>query len=232
MKASRFLLPLLLAGFLGGCAGQPQMMPTAEFSPVQPIPAQKPRQATGSIFANGRALFGDLRSYQTGDVQVGDLVTVLLSETTQASRTSAVATSRTTSNDAIGANQMNSIINKIGFGEGFFSGVDTDGAEIKSDGSGSAGQAASLTGSISAMVVEVLANGNLVIIGEKQLALTEGTEFIRVKGIIRPADIQPDNTILSQRIAHAQISYRGTGELAAASRASWGTGLLYKLWPF
>ena len=92
---------------------------------------------------------------------------------------------------------MTSIIDKIGFGEGFFEGVGTEGAEIKSDGSGSAGQAASLTGSISAMVVEILANGNLVIIGEKQLALTEGTEFIRVKGIIRPADIQPDNTILS-----------------------------------
>ena len=232
MNFDRFLVVLFLASLLSACAGQPQMMPTTEFSPVQPIPKQKLRQVTGSIFTNGRNLFGDLRSYQTGDVQVGDLVTVLLSETTQASRTSAVATRRTTANDAIGANQMNSIINKIGFGEGFFDGAKTDGSEIKSDGSGSAGQAASLTGSISAMVVEILANGNLVIIGEKQLALTEGTEFIRVKGIIRPADIQPDNTILSQRIAHAQISYRGTGELASASRASWGTGLLYKFWPF
>ena len=53
------------------------------------------------------------------------------------------------------------------------------------------------------MVVEVLSNGNLVIIGEKQLALTEGSEYIRLKGIIRPSDIQPDNTVLSQRtLAH------------------------------
>tara|TARA_B110001450_G_scaffold93300_1_gene88476 strand:- start:6911 stop:7609 length:699 start_codon:yes stop_codon:yes gene_type:complete len=227
-----FFAVLLISSLLNACAGQPQMMPTTEFSPIQPIPEQKPRQVTGSIFMNGRDLFGDLRSYQTGNVQVGDLVTVLLSETTQASRTSAVATTRTTTNDAIGPNQMASIIDKIGFGASFFEGVNTDGSEITSDGSGSAGQAASLTGSISAMVVEILGNGNLVIIGEKQLALTEGTEFIRVKGIIRPADIQPDNTILSQRIAHAQISYRGTGELASASRASWGTGLLYKFWPF
>ena len=232
MNSNRVFVVFFMVSMLSACVGQPQMMPTTEFSPIQPIPEQEPRQVTGSIFTNGRDLFGDLRSYQTGDVQVGDLVTVLLSETTQASRTSAVATSRTTANDAIGVNQMNSIINKIGFGEGFFDGAETDGSEIKSDGSGSAGQAASLTGSISAMVVEILANGNLVIIGEKQLALTEGTEFIRVKGIIRPADIQPDNTILSQRIAHAQISYRGTGELASASRASWGTGLLYKFWPF
>ena len=131
-------------------------------------------------------------------------------------------TSRTTLNDAIGENQKNSIVNKLGFGVGFFDGVKTDGSNLSSDGNGSAGQAASLTGSISAMVVEVLSNGNLVIVGEKQLALTEGSEFIRLKGIIRPSDIQPDNTVLSQRIASAQISYRGTGGLVSGIL---GTGL-------
>jgi flagellar L-ring protein precursor FlgH len=208
------------------------MEPTADFSPIQPMPKQKPIQVTGSIFANGQDLFGDLRSYQAAEIQVGDLITVLLNETTQASRTSALSTSRATANDVIGVNQKDSIIAKIGFGSGFFNGATTDGANISSDGSGTAGQAATLTGSISAMVVEVLANGNLVIVGEKQLALTEGSEFIQVKGIIRPADIQPDNTVLSQRIAHAQISYRGTGDLATASKPSWGTGMLYKFWPF
>jgi len=71
-----------------------------------------------------------------------------------------------------------------------------------------------------------------VIVGEKQLALTEGSEFIQVKGIIRPADIQPDNTILSQRIANAQISYRGSGDLASASKPPWLTSILYNFWPF
>ena len=89
MNSNRFLVVFFLVSMLSACAGQPQMTPTTEFSPIQPIPEQEPRQVTGSIFTNGRDLFGDLRSYQTGDVQVGDLVTVLLSETTQASRTSA-----------------------------------------------------------------------------------------------------------------------------------------------
>ena len=232
MTGYRATLIFCIACLLNACAAQPRMEPTADFSPVHAIPEQKPRQVTGAIFTNGRDLFGDLRSYQAAEVQVGDLVTVILNETTQASRTSGLSTNRTTTNDAIGLNQKNSILNKIGFGEGFFADANTDGATISSDGNGTAGQAASLSGSISTMVVEVLANGNLVIMGEKQLALTEGNEFIRVKGIIRPADIQPDNTVLSQRIANAQISYRGTGELASASRASWGTGLLYKFWPF
>jgi len=221
-----------LGSLLSACAGQQRMMPSAEFSPIQPIPAQKPKLATGSIFTNGRDLFGDLRSYQAAEIQVGDLITVILNETTQASRTSGVSTSRESTNDAIGLEQKNTIVDKLGFGAGFFSGLRTTGSVITSDGNGTAGQAASLTGSISAMVVEVLANGNLIIVGEKQLALTEGSEFIRVKGIIRPADIQPDNTVLSTRVAHAQISYQGTGDLANATTPSWGNKLLYKFWPF
>ena len=232
MKSFKLISLLVVVGWLTGCAGQPQMMPTAEFAPVQPIPSQKPTQVTGSIFTNGQALFGDLRSYQGSDIKVGDLITVLLNETTQASRTSALTTSRETANDVIGDNQKNTIIRELGFGTSFFNGAKTTGSNITSEGTGTAGQQASLSGSISAMVVEVLDNGNLVIVGEKQLALTEGTEFIRIKGIIRPADIQPDNTILSQRIAHAQISYRGTGNLASASKPSWGNKLLYKFWPF
>ena len=222
----------LLASLLSACSAQPRMMPTAEFSPIQPIPAKRPQQPTGSIFTNGRELFGDLRSYQDTEIQVGDLITVLLNETTQASRTSGVTTSRESTNDVIGPNQKDSIVGKLGFGSGFFKELKTSGSAITSDGAGVAGQTASLTGSISAMVIEVLANGNLVIIGEKQLALTEGSEFIRVKGIIRPADIQPDNTVLSTRVAHAQISYQGTGDLANATTLSWGNKLLYKFWPF
>ena len=223
---------LLFAASLAACSGAPRMMPSAEFSPVQPIPAKRPNQVTGSIFTNGRDLFGDLRSYQAADIQVGDLITVLLNETTQASRTSGLSTSRESTNDAIGLNQKDSIVKQLGRGVRFFTDVKTDGSTITSDGSGTAGQAASLTGSISAMVVEVLGNGNLVIVGEKQLALTEGSEFIQVKGIIRPADIQPDNTILSQRIANAQISYRGSGDLASATKPAWLTALLYNVWPF
>ena len=106
------------------------MEPAADFSPIQPMPKQKPIQVTGSIFANGQDLFGDLRSYQAAKIQAGDLITVLLNETTQASRTSALSTSRATANDVIGVNQKDSIIAKIGFGSGFFNGAETDGSNI------------------------------------------------------------------------------------------------------
>jgi flagellar L-ring protein precursor FlgH len=115
---------------------------------------------------------------------------------------------------------------------GFIGALKKDGASITSEATGSANQAASLQGSLTATVTEVLPNGNLIVVGEKQLALSEGSEFIQVTGVVRAQDIQPDNTVLSRRIANAQISYRGTGELARAAKPGWGTSLLYNLWPF
>ena len=232
MTILRAMVISATATLLSACATQPNLMPSAKFAPVQPAPVAPATAATGAIFNNGMGLFGDLRSYQGGDLKVGDLITVLLSETTPASRSSDISTSRAATNDVVTEAQKDSVLSKIGRGTGFFSDFKLDGGTVTSDGTGTAGQAASLTGSISAMVVEVLSNGNLIILGEKQLALTEGSEFIRVKGIIRPADIQPDNTVLSRRIANAQISYRGTGDLANASKPGWGTGLIFKFWPF
>ena len=81
-------------------------------------------------------------------------------------------------------------------------------------------------------MVDVLANGNLVVRGEKQMALSEGTEVIQVSGIIRPDDISRNNTVLSRRLTNAQFIYRGTGDIANASRAGWGTRALLNFWPF
>ena len=81
-------------------------------------------------------------------------------------------------------------------------------------------------------MVQVLANGNLVLRGEKQLALSEGTEVIQLSGIVRPADISPNNTVQSRRLANAQIAYRGTGDLSNTARPGWATRTLLNLWPF
>ena len=219
---------MLLIGLNGGCATHPDLNPTAEFAPIQPIPRAEEKRITGGIFDNGSGLLGSKRTYRVGDLKVGDLITVLLLEATQASRTNNVETSRASTNDIIGLNQAKGLLP----GGRFFQALKTDGATITNAGSGVSGQNATLTGSISSSVVDVMSNGNLVIFGEKQLALTEGSEFIQLKGVVRPSDIQPDNTVLSNRIANAQFSYRGTGDLAKASKPGWGTRLLYSVWPF
>ena len=106
------------------------------------------------------------------------------------------------------------------------------GGSISNKGSGVADQQASLSGSVAVTVVEILANGNLVVRGEKKLGLSEGTEVIQVSGVIRPQDIGPNGTVQSLRLANAQISYRGSGDLAVASKPGWGTSALMKFWPF
>jgi flagellar L-ring protein precursor FlgH len=115
---------------------------------------------------------------------------------------------------------------------GFMKGINLTGGSVSNKGTGAADQQASLNGSVAVSVVEVMPNGNLVLRGEKQLALTEGSEIIQVSGIIRPDDVAPNNTVQSRRLANAQIAYRGSGDLANATRAGWGTSALLKIWPF
>ena len=212
-------LPMLLAG---GCTVLPPtpLSHSPDFAPVQPVAADRTRVATGGIYNSrvSESWFGRGRNYQ-----VGYVITVLLSESTQAKRSQDSKLSRDSSNDVI----PTGITARVAA-----AGIKLDGGSISNTGTGTANQLATLEGSVAVTVVEVLANGNLVLRGEKQLALSEGSEVIQVAGTIRPEDVAPNNTVQSRRLANAQITYRGTGDLAAASRAGWGTSGLLKLWPF
>ena len=92
------------------------------------------------------------------------------------------------------------------------------GGEQAFDGAGSSSQSNSLIGDITVTVVERYPNGNLRIRGEKWVTLNQGREFIRLSGIIRPDDVEPDNSLQSYRIADAQITYSSKGVLAAANK--------------
>jgi len=105
-------------------------------------------------------------------------------------------------------------------------------SNIDNTGSGEVKQSNTLGGDISATVVRALTNGNLIIRGEKMIALNDGNEYIQISGMIRSEDVQPDNTVLSKRIANAEISYSGDGDYVDATKAGWGTKLFYKIWPF
>ena len=234
---TRLLGPTLLALGLVGCASAPEPLAhSPQFAPVMPVVVEKPRQATGAIY-NGRHsdnFFGRSRNYR-----VGDLITVVLDESTRAGREQKGSVSRDAENNVIPSGLVSKVQNlalptkvlgtTLG---GVLNGINLNESSIKSSGVGTAGQSASLTGAVSVTVVEVLANGNLMVRGEKQLALTEGAEVIQVSGIIRPDDVSPNNMVQSRRLANAQIAYRGTGDMAAVAKTGWGTKALLKLWPF
>lgn len=236
---ARWLAPALSVLVLAGCATTPAptaMVHSPAFAPVVPVAIEAPRMATGAIY-NGRQsdnFFGRSRHYK-----VGDLITVLLNESTQAGRSQSGTVSREASNSAIPSGLSTRLQNlalptKI-LGttlSGALNGANFNESSIESTGSGEADQRASLIGAVSVSVVEVLANGNLMVRGEKQLAFTEGAEVIQVTGIIRPDDVSPNNMVQSRRLANAQIAYRGTGDMANAAKPGWGTRTLLKFWPF
>jgi flagellar L-ring protein precursor FlgH len=222
---------LTITVLITGCAGPMPVAHTPEFAPVTPLPRENNKQTTGAIFATDST---DLWQAKRRDYRVGDIITVLLSESTQAARSLNNETSRESSNDTVPAGVSSALqsANVTFNGNQLLNGVKTDGANISNRGTGVADQRASLSGSVAATVIEVQANGNLVVRGEKQLSLSEGGEVIQVAGVIRPDDVSAINTVQSRRLANAQISYRAVGDLANATRAGWGTSLLYKLWPF
>jgi flagellar L-ring protein precursor FlgH len=198
-------------------------MPAPTFSAVQPTGiAPTAFEPTGSIY-NGRQSenwFGRGRNFQ-----VGDIITVLLDERTQAARST---------NTRVERNAETPIPTGLDLGriKGIVPGLNLSTPKMSSEGTGDAAQQASLTGSLAVSVVEVMPNGNLVVRGEKQLSLSEGSEVIQVSGVIRPQDVSPNNTVLSRRLAHSQIAYRGSGELAAAAQPGWGMRAISRLWPF
>ena len=89
------------------------------------------------------------------------------------------------------------------------------------DGEGASTQSNSLAGSLTVTVTDVQANGNLVVQGDKNLKLNQGDETVHIAGVIRPADIATDNTITSDKIADAHISYSGKGVVNSANSMGW-----------
>ncbi len=210
---------------LAGCAGPMPIAHSPNFAPVQPMPRERPPRATGAIFASDST---DLWQAKRRDYRIGDIITVLLSESTQANRSLTNELSRESENDVV----PQGLTNRIAGLNSALTGINTAGGTVSSNGAATADQRASLSGSIAATVIEVQANGNLVVRGEKQLSLSEGGEVIQVSGIIRPEDVSAINTVQSRRLANAQIAYRAVGDHANATRAGWGTSALFKWWPF
>ena len=224
----RLTVILLFTLGLGACASKPPLEENSDFAPIRPLEPAADALPTGSILGNSMhmSLFQGQRQWR-----VGDIITVVLNESTQASRNSSLITERKSSNDALSSAWTNSLLSPNGFWGDVRGDINLNTAEIGTEGVGTAAQANALSGVVTAMVAEVLPNGNLIVEGRKQLSLTEGAEFIQIRGVVRARDVQPDNTVSSMRMAQAQISYRGTGNLAESTQPGWITQLLFKYWP-
>ena len=149
--------------------------------------------------------------------RVGDILTITLDEDIEAKKKADLDATKKTSTSVTAPN-IAGIDPSILFGSDLSA---TLASEHDFEGEGEANQSNSLTGNISVTVVEVLPNGYLKIRGEKRMTLNDGSEYIRLSGIVRPIDISAANTISSSKIADATIMYTGEGAVADASKMGW-----------
>lgn len=226
LKNFRARLPTIvgLLGLLAGGASMQPMRADKEFETTAPSQAEAP-PADGSIYheVHSLELFSDPRAHR-----VGDILTVLLLESTQASKK---ATTTTSKNDKTALDSPTLLGQALTIG-GKAATITTNG-QRSFDGTGSSSQSNQLTGAITVTVAERLSNGNLLVRGEKWLSINQGQELVRISGIVRPQDIGSDNTIASTRVANAHIGYSGRGSLADANTQGWLSRFFNSKWmPF
>ena len=200
---------LAAALLLAGCASRAPLAPMAEDEPL-PVAPTAQRGVSGGVFsAESVALTSDARAYR-----VGDVVTVILQETTQASKRAGTSFNKGSS---VGVAPLG-LLGKT-FGK---TGVDIT-ADRSFAGDSTSTQQNALSGALTVIVQEVLPNGLLRVAGEKNMTLNQGEEFLRLKGYLRAADIDSDNQVSSLRVANARIAYSAKGVLADANSAGWLT---------
>jgi flagellar L-ring protein FlgH len=222
-RASIVLVLAIAVGALGGCVTTTP--PTAVHQPMsvrpEPLPVVAP--INGAIFnvATSRPLFEDRRARF-----VGDTLTIVIAEKTQASKTSDTKSERAQTIDlsvpTVTGLPLKSI---LGMGLGASS-------DNKFGGSGQNTSSNDFTSSITVTVIEVYPNGNLLVSGEKQIGLKDGEEFVRFSGVVNPLMVTSSNTIQSTQVADARIEFKANGFLDSAQVMGWLSKFFLTVLPF
>ena len=247
-RINRFILTgalLAVAAFASGCSSidrlsqigeKPKLTeienPTTQpgYKPVQ-MPMPKPEQASynaNSLWRNGsRAFFRDQRA-----ARVGDIMTVTVNITDKANIANETQRSRSNKEDSgisdfIGAKTLGVQAQKVLPGR-----ILTADSTASSDGKGSVNRQEALQTNVAAVVTQVLPNGNLVVEGKQEIRVNFEIRELIVAGIVRPEDIQSDNTIDSSKIAQARIAYGGRGQITDIQQPRYGQQVMDVLLPF
>lgn len=215
---------------LSSCSTIQSEQPLAPHVSVRPKSPARPPQQNGAIFQTAmagpsspqyRPLFEDLRARH-----VGDTIVIQLNERTAASKNASSSASKT--NDVeFGVPVLNKLPGKALLG----SELEAN-SSSKFQGQGASAANNEFSGTIAVTVVEVLPNGNLLVAGEKQIAINQGEEFIRFSGVVNPTTIGAANSVSSTQVADARIEYRGKGYINQAQKMGWLSRFFLSVLPF
>ena len=225
----RLTLTLGLSASLGlllsGCETMPKPV-KVDFAEARPAPlpmVAAPRPASGSLFqaVSYRPAFEDPRARN-----IGDTITIQIVENVTASQVSKSTSNRTTSMDAgISAAPLISAMDIANLKVGAASTNDFS-------GKGGTESANTFAGTITATVVEVLANGHMVVMGEKQIGVNQNVDVLRFSGTVDPKAVQPGNVVSSNKVANARMESRGRGAQAEAQTVGLLTRFFFSFLPF
>ena len=239
------LLALLAVAALAGVSGcaerihQPVSVANQEAALMNPPVETFPEPAVrteGSLFTeNSVNLFADAKARR-----VGDIVTINIVENSKASKAANTSTGRKNSlqanTEALMGYEDPTNVPLIG---GVFSSLNyKPDVGVKASynssfsGSGSTNRTENMTARLSARIIQVLPNGNLVLRGSQEILVNNERQYITVQGVVRPHDISSDNTVLSTYIADARIDYSGQGDLSRKQREGWLSRFFDSVWPF
>ncbi|MES9870110.1 MAG: flagellar basal body L-ring protein FlgH [Sedimenticola sp.] len=221
-RLSAISLLILTALSVAGCNTAPKRDPA--YAPMRPVVMPVPQHSNGAIYQAGyeQSWFEDMRARR-----VGDMLTVKLVEKTDASKTTATNVSKANTNTItnptiLGSTPQFDTPSIIPLASNSNNNLGTSLSSSSSfAGAGDSAQSNNLTGDITVTVVEVMPNGYLAIRGEKRIGINQGNEYIKVSGIVRPADIDSTNTVLSTKLADPTLVYVGDGAVADSNAVGW-----------
>jgi flagellar L-ring protein precursor FlgH len=224
MTKKTALLLACWAFMCSGCIGVTP--PTSVHQPLSARPAAPAPAAPtdGSIYSVGLSrgmIFEDRRARN-----IGDTLTIVISEKTDASKKSNTNTERA-SNNSFAVNALKHLPGKAFLGSNLAATSD-----FSFDGKGESASNNEFIGTITVTVTEVLANGNLLVSGEKQVGINQGSEFIRLSGVVNPVNLTASNTVQSTLVADARIEYRGSGAVSENQQTGWLTRFFLNVLPF
>lgn len=224
-------LLIIIVALVAGCATpQPRKIDLTQI----PVKGGDTPATTGSIWpgeTSRNAFFQDLRAKN-----VGDIVTVRITEKTSAINGANTSTARASSNDISVSNFFGMPLNFgmrnfLGQGQPFSPEVQSS-YDAEFDGSGTTSRSGELSAVIATRVVGVLPNGNLVLEGRKDTIVNNEQQYIVLSGIARPEDINEENVIPSILLSDAKIEYSGSGVVADGQSPGWLRRVLDNVWPF
>ena len=208
------IITLFCALLLSACSTYVEDVASEQFMPVIPDETEEERIVDGAIYSGkSKGLFATERKAS----KVGDIVTVALNESFNASKSQSAATGKT---DSFGVTLPTGLLTDL-VGKSAKAADYGFGSTQAFNGTGTASQSNAITGLVSASVVRVFDNGNLEVLGQKKLTLNNGDEYVRVRGMVRPQDIGAGNIVNSNRLANAEITYIGAGEVADTAKRGW-----------